>query len=287
VRERDNFSIRFVSLHEHLQAHKELFYTSIHITIDAYSRFFIQEIFQNYDRVLYLDADLVANTDVAELFNMDLAGKLAAVSGDYAALCVNSKREKYTRKMLKISDPTNYFNSGVMLFNTKLMREQNIQSLLFKRLQEMKTPKHQDQDVLNSVLEHKTLRLSERWNYLSYTKQFLIRNADKVAPEVIDRINKIRVETEAIVHYACGRKPWRSPNQALAQYFWRYARMTPFYEHLLAGLIAGIHNEKKKLLRHTAKLKLYQILSKCGHKTKRLSYRIVELKEQIAFLKQM
>ncbi|MDR0695658.1 MAG: glycosyltransferase family 8 protein [Holosporales bacterium] len=281
---RNNFTIRFVQLRERLLEHKDLFYTKIHITIDAYSRFFIPELYQNYEKVLYLDADLVANTDVADLFNTDISGYLAAVGGDYTTMYTDDKRKKYVRDVLKMSDPANYFNSGVMLFNVKLMREYDIQSLLFKRLECMKRPKNHDQDVLNSVLENKTLRLSERWNYLSDTKKTLVLHADRIAPEIVERISKICVEKEAIVHYASKNKPWRYPIQELAQYFWRYARMTPFYECLVTEMIAGVREERKRLVQYKAKLRLYQLLAKCGHKRRRCTCRIAALREQIAFL---
>ena len=39
--------------------------------------------------------------------------------------------------------------------------------------------------------------------------------------------------TPKIIHYAGGYKPWKKPDLAYSEYFWYYARKTPFYEELL------------------------------------------------------
>lgn len=114
------------------------------------------------ERVLWLDADIVVNGDIVELYEQNISDKYLAAVVDAVEEC--GGREKI-KKVMGISNRT-YFNSGVLLLNTKKIREEIPQNRFFEAIQKyndiLKCP---DQDILNLVLGKKYLLLSIRYNY--------------------------------------------------------------------------------------------------------------------------
>ena len=78
----DNVSIRFFDMTEYMNKYSELWYTHWNYSDAVYYRFFIPEIFSNYDKVLYLDGDVIFNCDVSELYNVYLKDNYIAAVQD-------------------------------------------------------------------------------------------------------------------------------------------------------------------------------------------------------------
>ena len=82
VKDFKNVSLRFIDINRYFDKYKDAeFYTLkniSYITRSAYSRFFIPEIFYNYNKVLYLDVDTLINDNLVELYQTDLENYLIA-----------------------------------------------------------------------------------------------------------------------------------------------------------------------------------------------------------------
>lgn len=123
-----------------------MFYSHGYYTPTVYFRFFIPEIFAHYEKVLYLDSDLICLRDIADLYRVDIGGNLLGAVRDveYARIynenCeIKGYRVKdYCDDILKLKDYTHYFNSGVLGFNIKKCREFALTDKLLKRLAEVK-----------------------------------------------------------------------------------------------------------------------------------------------------
>src|SRR5690606_7636238 len=70
-KEKKNLSIRFYDMRPRLAEFINLA-TKWHITVETYFRLFIPEIMDSYNKVLYLDSDVIVKRDVADVFNVDL-----------------------------------------------------------------------------------------------------------------------------------------------------------------------------------------------------------------------
>ena len=90
-------------------------------TPSALLKFKISEILANYDKIIYLDGDILVQKDLTELYNIDIDG--------YYVAAVDDTGKIYHKKDVYAKYP-NYFNSGVMLLNLKKCREDNISSKL-------------------------------------------------------------------------------------------------------------------------------------------------------------
>ncbi|MCM1323523.1 MAG: glycosyltransferase family 8 protein [Acetobacter sp.] len=168
----------------------------------ALQKLFIAQYLQNVNKVLYLDADTLVQTDLADVYQTNLKEKYAAAVKDGL---MYQYPEHITELNLKNKDF--YFNSGVMLLNLDKIRQDNIMQkaiIYFNTHSEI----FGDQDVLNVVFKDKVQSLSYRYNCNSVFFEekdaaFLSSFWQENVPENPEQVYK----TAAILHFA-GHKPW-------------------------------------------------------------------------------
>lgn len=209
-----------------------------HISSETYYRFLIQELLPEYDKVLYLDCDLIVNADVAELYYTDVEGYLLAAARDPEFLGhlngADTKIQHYIVSELRMRKPENYFQAGVILFNEKEMRKEHT---LEQWLTLASKPfLYNDQDVLNIYCEGRVRFLDMSWNLLTDCDHTRISHVISHAPEEIQKAYFAARNDPKIIHYAGYRKPWQKPTEDMADYFWSAMRCTPFYETALYNM---------------------------------------------------
>ena len=233
----DNVSLRFHDVSS-VMCEYDLATNNAHIGIETYYRFIIQRVMPGYEKVLYLDSDLVVEGDVAELFDTELGDNLlgATIDVDYLGnLNMNDGgRLEYTKTKLKMSNPYGYFQAGVLLLNLKAMREAytTAQWLEFASVRDFI---FDDQDVLNAHCEGRVTYLDQRWNVMHACGDRVSRVAP-FAPATVYKTYMEARQTPYIRHYAGCDKPWNLIGCDWAADYWKYARETPFYEDLVARL---------------------------------------------------
>lgn len=231
-----NISLRFYDVGPliedyHLKA-------NAHISVETYFRFLIQRVLPEYEKVLYLDCDLIVNADIAELYNTDVEGYLLAAVHDPEFLGhlngADKQIQRYILRELKLKDPNGYFQAGVLLFNEKEMRSAYSleQWLTFAS----KPYKYNDQDVLNLCCEGRVKYLDMAWNLITDCDHTRVSHVISHAPEKIQSEYAAAHASPKIVHYAGFRKPWHKPTEDLARYFWTALRKTPYYEEVLYSM---------------------------------------------------
>ena len=153
-----------------------------------YGRLLIPDLV-NEAKVLYLDTDLLIETDVLEIFNIDLTGfALAAV--DSTIVKYSLENIFYTQK-LKLDPAIKTFNSGVLLLNVELWKTDSIKSALIKigylYPDELLAA---DQTLLNAFFRGNFFSLNEKYNTAWYAK------------------SQPLTKTDAIFHFVGSPKPW-------------------------------------------------------------------------------
>ncbi len=210
-----------------------------HISVETYYRFLIQKLLPGYDKVLYLDSDLIVQGDIAELFAVELGDNLLAAVRDIDFLgnlnFKDGERMEYAKSMLQMRNPYDYFQAGVLVLNTRAMRE----LLPMEGWLEYASNDayiYNDQDVLNAICEGRVAWLEPDWNVMTDC-QGRVEGVFSFAPAAIfDEYLDAR-NHERIVHYAGVVKPWKYTFCDRADLYWEYARETPFYENLLLMLV--------------------------------------------------
>ena len=237
---RENVSIRFINMTSYMESYKDVWY--IHNwgkkwhSLSVYYRFFIPEIFKEYQKVVFLDGDIIINIDIAELYNVDLKENLVGAVQDFARNIKNDAIAEYSEKVLDV-DRKKYFNAGVLVFNLKKLTKIKFLDNCIKTLQEIGRPKLQDQDILNIVLKDQVLYLNNAYNCLFWSILHGRSNAKELLDSELYSLWEEMAKNPKIFHYAGSRKPWSEPNLEYATYFWSYARQTPFYEEILGRMI--------------------------------------------------
>lgn len=213
TQKQQNCDISFVDLSSYIKNLRN--YSHSHYSVEMYYRLFISEILKEYPKVVYLDCDIVLNDDVKTLYETDIGENiLTAVVNDV----FTNQMKEYVTNNLKI-ELNRYFNSGVLVINTKRFNELKIKEKCLELLNKYEKLQCPDQDILNLACNGNVLYLTKEWNYQVGTNSFSLQ--DKYLTK------------HKIIHYTTGKKPWNTRNLALGEYFWKYARTSPFYEDIL------------------------------------------------------
>ena len=262
---RPNISVRVIEISKYIDSvDMEKFYVCGHFSVETYYRFFIPKLFVKYDKILYLDCDMVVNRDIAELYLTDIGDNwwgvtretLVSVLGFTEGTADKRKFLPYIKNTLKMGSVFDYFQGGVMIWNIKKVIEDDVANKCLEKLKEIGKPQCVDQCVMNSVANGKNVFwLSQYWN-VSWCAPFCWsegkgNNAYKTAMHLL--------EDPYILHYYSGIKPWDEPLRPNTHLFWQYARKTPFYEIILHGKTMTRKHEKK-LKKINRKIKIYKVL---------------------------
>ena len=207
-----------------------------HISVETYYRFLIQDALPDYDKVVYLDADLIVQDDISKLFAVDLGENMLAAVRDVDYLgnlnLKDTERLPYSKEVLGMKDPYDYFQAGVLVLNTKVLREEIPVSTWIEHSKDNRYI-YNDQDILNACCEGRVVYLDPSWNVM-HDGCDRISNACRHAPVPVFEAYLDARTHEKIIHYAGSEKPWNTPRCDRIAEYWEYARMTSFYEQLLA-----------------------------------------------------
>ncbi len=212
--ERPGFKIDFVDITAEVENIKSRFKNVYHFSVVAYYRLFIASLFPQYDKVVYLDCDLVVLGDISELYNTELGNNILGAAPEEFVQNTSEFR-LYAKTALGV-DPDRYVNSGVLLMNLKEFRKCKIEESFVKIITEY------DFDLLDPDQAY--------LNYLCFGKIHVLPNGWNKEPMPIACEGK-----KNIVHYALYKKPWQYDDVTDGEYFWEYAKNSPFHERICLG----------------------------------------------------
>lgn len=166
-------------------------------------KIYLPEILKNLDKVIYMDGDTIVLKDLRQLYDID-------VSAVYAAVAKDGIYYRFPKEMeeMGLDKRGFYFNSGVMLYNLSLQRQDNIVS---KLIDYIKTHEdfYGDQDVLNVVFGDKLKLMSYRYNCIStFFEADDLNFLSQYYGEPLPKDTFYIYENATIIHYA-GDKPWQ------------------------------------------------------------------------------
>ena len=200
----------------------------------------------NLERVIYLDADIIVNMDIAKLWSLPLGDtSIAAVSDSVISLLPFELSPLLVKN--RIVEQDKYFNSGMLIMNMNYFREhpQIISNMVEFLLEHDNWREYPDQDFLNYYFNQSCLHLPIEFN-------FLVNYA---------RLKNISKE-EAIFHYAGGALTLDTsdPFNAL---FWYYLHKTPWQNELtVMQSLSELGKNCRELAEKTAVLKLLLVKPK-------------------------
>lgn len=241
VSEYDNANITFFCIDRIIENYD--FKANNHVSVETFYRLFVQKIFHKFNKILYVDCDMIVKDDVSKLFDIDMKDYcLAAVKDcDWISQYNGAVKavKKYADNILKIKDPYEYFQAGILLFNLDKMNEfiDCDEILEFAASREFM---YVDQDVLNSIFQGHVKFLDFSWNVMSACDGSRTSNIKKYAPVSIAKQYFESRKNPKVIHYAGYIKPWNFPESDFALDFWTYARNSNIYEILLSRMSADV-----------------------------------------------
>lgn len=240
IGERKNFSLRFIEIGELLV--QQNFFTRDHYRPIIYARLLLPELMRNYSgKLIYLDSDLIINTDIAELYDLVQFenDELIAAVRDIGMITVyhteGRPEKKYLNQFLKLKHPENYFNSGVLVFNLPIFRSTYSIDFLLQYATQQKWV-GQDQDIFSTLCDGKVLLLPQEWNLMIQFMHCDDGLGDRATPTHLKERYMDARKNPKIIHYIENKFLLMDPPCDLFYYFWYYARQTAYYEELLARM---------------------------------------------------
>ena len=209
--ERENVDIEFVDLNYYIQKVKDKLYTRDYYSKTTYFRLFLPNLYPQYDKVLYLDSDIVILDDIAKLYNTDMGDNLVAAAPD-DVIQFNEVFQVYVEKVVGVADYRRYFNAGILLMNLDEMRKFKFQEKFLYSLDRITFVVAQDQDYLNRLCKGRVKLIDRIWNRMPI--------ADP----------KIKTENVKLVHYNLAFKPWHFEDILYKEFFWMYAQETEYFD---------------------------------------------------------
>lgn len=168
----------------------------------VYGRFFAPEIL-TAERIVYLDADILIQGRLDELFEVGIGAHPVAAVHDFGFIASRPEAKGDAIRELRASG--DYFNAGVLLIDRERWLASDLDAKaaeFFAEHREQATL--QDQDFLNWIYRDNWAQLSPRWNC----------QAALIAGGLESAVDPV------ILHFSGSLKPWHAETQAL---FPRYA----------------------------------------------------------------
>lgn len=195
-------------------------------TLTIFFRLFIPVMFPKYHKCIYIDADTVIPGDISRLYNEDLGNNYLGCIVDKSTID-NEILASYFEEVVGIPRDK-YINSGVLLMNSKKLRELKIDEkfldLYIKYGFDVIAP---DQDYINSMC----------YGHIKYLSDIY---------DAMPNPNNKEVEKPVIIHYNLFLKPWQYENVQYYDYFWKYAKFTPYYDEILEIKNSYTDEDRKK-----------------------------------------
>lgn len=196
IASKDFATICFLSVNNEDFAHFPL--TQGFQTIATYYRLRLPSLLPVLPKVIYLDADIVVDGDISELWDTEM--------GDYPLWAVEEPyiHNKNRLHHLDMEEGSSYFNAGILVMNLAWMRlhrmEEKFVHYVTTHRQHLK---FQDQDVLNGCFSGLWGALPPHWNKMP----FLFQRYQKYRCYGPVQLKKSRKQ-KGIIHYNGAVKPW-------------------------------------------------------------------------------
>ncbi len=228
VRKGACISVRFVDIGDVVrETAAGCFVQKNYLSVTTLFRLFIPRVLVAYERLVYLDVDLVVCQDISELYATDLAGCLFGAVRDYGAanLMRSSPSHREFAEKHGFSEWDEYVNAGVLLMDLAALRAADLLDRLLPVAVDA-AGFSCDQDALNIICRGRICHLDPKWNVLALPASY--------EAQVREAGGQL-----GIVHFVSGEKPWKCPSHLCAHLWWSYAADLDFAVSLWRGIFDG------------------------------------------------
>lgn len=193
------------------------------ITTPTYYRLLIPELIPEYDKIIYSDVDMIFRTDLSSVYDTDMSDSYVAGTYDIDMnISVNGRKHIDETQGLVHGE---YLQAGFIILNTKLMRENRLQSEFLKLAKN--NYQFQDQDIMNIACAGKKTIIPWHYNMTTYSFYYLECEPDKIVGKYANSDIE-RARNHSNIHFN-GAKPWKSYSINF-DVWWEYYRKSPVFK---------------------------------------------------------
>lgn len=222
----ERFTISFDDVTEYLKSISDKLPIRDYYSKTTYFRFFIAEMFPQYDKAIYIDGDTIVQGDISKFYAIDIRDAYLGACHDQA-MVQTDVYGTYVEKVIGISR-YNFFNAGILLINCERFRLAFVLDKFTEYLHYYNFVVTQDEDYLNLICKDHVYWIDQRWN----TEIF----GDIPYP----------IEEANILHYIMTSKPWHYRDCRYGDIFWQYAEKTSVYQEIVKELEGYTDEEKER-----------------------------------------
>lgn len=186
----------------------------------AFARLFVEDVFVDFDKILYLDCDIVVDGDLAPLMDIDVSSYSAWVVS--CEFLISDNELNWIYKHIGVWNPL--FGSWVMLINLNWRRDHHVlkqsQDFLDIHWWELR---FMDQDILNHLLHGSVLFLPPKYNstgtllYSHFYEEMVFSRNDYLEAK----------RKPVIIHFAWWSRPWTwDCFNKWNKIWWKYQKQT-------------------------------------------------------------
>lgn len=189
-----------------------------HISRAGLLKFDLCDMVPEYDKIIYLDGDLIIRKDLSELYHTDLKGCYAAAVKEQDCM---------------LNDRGN-INSGVVLFNAERIRKEHLREVFLETRLSLGDRRSMDQQTFNLVMGKEYRYLPIKYNCVLGK----LTGQQKEPAYTVERINALYqteyqsvdevINDAIIVHFATSDKPWLYTFNPGAKEWYRYYLNSPY-----------------------------------------------------------
>lgn len=189
-----------------------------HISRACLLKFDLCDLIPDYDKIIYLDGDVIVRGDLGELYNVDLKGSYAAG----------------VKEMDSMIEDKGNVNAGILLFNAKRIREENLSVTLRETRISLGDRGSMDQQTFNIVTGKDYRYLPLKYNCV--LGKLIGKQA--IAEYTVEKINGLYktsyqtvgevIDAALILHFATGNKPWIFTFNPGAKEWYGYYLQSPY-----------------------------------------------------------
>ncbi len=218
-----DFELKFIYPEEEIFKEYSDVKTTDYLSIASFYRLKLPSLISGEDKIIYLDCDIVVNTSLSEMFNINIE--------NYYCGAIRDIGYKRLGKRIELNQNQTYINSGVLLINLKKWRNDNAEICLSAYAKENPDKIFLgDQDLINKCFADEILLLDGKWNV-----------------QIINYCSRSDYSEDfKILHYTGGSKPWKFGSYIpLKKYYFKYLNLTDYKQpdkfwHIMSDICAAL-----------------------------------------------
>ena len=187
-----------------------------------YYRLVIPDIAPELERAIYIDADIVCNIALREIWETPLDGYYVAGVEDML-----SRSHLPYLAAIGLPPAHKYINAGMLVMNLKKWRDDDAVRRCFEYVHDMADVlKYGDQDAINHVFQGRIKLLDQKWNYTTCDSDYS-ENRPK----------------QQMGHFTGKRKPWKFFKYCThmsSRLYFKHLKKTPYRNFMIKHQVFGI-----------------------------------------------